>query len=285
MSFGNVYPVTPYPALLVRDGSERILVVADLHIGWEMNLTERGIHIPSQTPRLEKRLLEVISKARPTRLVLVGDIKQAVPKITMEEWKAVPEFLEAIQKVVEDILIVPGNHDGDLEPLTPSSTKLAPSKGIVFGKKVRVAVFHGHAWPLLEAFSADVLVMSHIHPVIWFKDKLGLWMVKQVWVKTVCEGRRLAESYLKYLNIAPKKDSIETFNEKFEFTPSNPRLIVMPTFNDLIGGFSMDRLEKEVSGPVIGSIGAAGLSSAELYLLDGTFIGTVKQFSQLKREG
>ncbi len=280
MSFGNVYPVTPYPALLVRDGSERVLVVADLHIGWEMNLTMRGIHIPSQTSRLQKRLLEIIGKTRPTRLVLLGDIKQAVPKITMEEWKAVPEFLEVIQKVVEDILIVPGNHDGDLEPLTPSSTKLAPAGGIVFGRKVRVSIFHGHAWPVPEAFSADVLVMSHIHPVVWFKDKLELWMVKQVWVKTTCEGRRLAESYLKYLNIAPKKDPLEKFNKKFGFTPTNPRLIVMPTFNDLIGGFSMDRLEKEASGPVIGSIGAPSLSSAELYLLDGTFIGTVKQFSQ-----
>lgn len=285
MPLGNIYPVTPYPALLVRDGSERILVVADLHIGWEMTLTERGIHIPSQTSRLEKRLLEVISKARPTRLILLGDIKQAVPKITMEEWKAVPEFLEAIQNIVKEILIVPGNHDGNLEPLTPSSTKLTPSGGVVFGKKVQVAVFHGHAWPLPEAFSADVLVMSHIHPVIWFKDKLGLRMVKQVWVKTVCEGRKLVESYLRYLGVTPKKDPFATFNEKFGFTPSNPRLIVMPTFNDLVGGFSVDRLEKEVSGPVIGSIGEAGRANAELYLLDGTLLGTVKQFSQLKREG
>ena len=284
MSLGNVYPVTPYPALLVRDGSERSLVVADFHIGWEMNLTERGIYIPSQTSRLQKRLIEVINKAKPTKLILLGDIKQAVPKITMEEWKAVPEFLEAVQKVVKDILIVPGNHDGDLEPLTPSLTKIAPSEGVVFGKKVTVAVFHGHAWPLLEAFRADVLVMSHIHPVIWFRDKLGLWMVKQGWVKTTCDGGKLAQAYLKYLNISPKKDPTATFKEKFGFSPSNPRLIVMPTFNDLVGGFSVDRLEKEASGPVIGSIGPA-LANAELYLLDGTFLGTVKQFNQVKREG
>ena len=284
MSVGNVYPVTPYPALLVREGSERTLVVADLHIGWEMNLTARGIYLPSQTSRLQKRLAEVISKAKPTRLILLGDIKQAVPKITMEEWKAVPEFLEAIEKVTKDILIVPGNHDGDLEPLTPSSTKLAPSEGVVFGKRVSVAVFHGHAWPSLDALKADVMVMSHIHPVIWFRDKLGLWMVKQVWVKTTCDGTRLAQAYLKYLNLAPRKNPAATFKEKFGFYPSNPRLIVMPTFNDLVGGFSVDRLEKDVSGPVIGSIGPA-LGNAELYLLDGTFLGTVKQFSQLKHEG
>ncbi len=283
MSLGNVCPVTPYPALLIRDGAERSLVVADLHIGWEMSLTQRGIHMPSQTSRLRKRLVEILNRTRPTRLVLLGDIKQAVPKITMEEWKAVPEFLEAIQKLVKDILIVPGNHDGDIEPLTPPTIKLAPSEGIVFGRKVTVAVFHGHAWPLPDAFRADVLVMSHIHPVVWFRDRLGLWMVKQVWVKTVCDRNKLAQAYLKYLNVAPKTDAVATFREKFGFVPSIPRLVIMPTFNDLVGGLPVDRLENDVSGPVIGSVGPV-LADAELYLLDGTFLGTVKQFSQVKSE-
>ncbi|MEM2922302.1 MAG: metallophosphoesterase family protein, partial [Candidatus Bathyarchaeia archaeon] len=280
---GNIYPLTPYPALLVREGSERVLIVADLHIGWEMNLVTRGIHIPSQTARLQKRLLEVVNKARPSRLILLGDIKQAVPKITMEEWKAVPEFLETIQKVIKDILIVPGNHDGDIEPLTPSTIKLASPEGIVFGKKTTIAVFHGHAWPIRDAFRTDVLVMSHIHPVVWFRDRLGLWMVKQVWVKTICDTEKLAKAYLKYLNISSKKDPLSVFKERFGFTPSQPKLVIMPTFNDLLGGLPVDRLSENVSGPVVGSLGSA-MAEAEIYLLDGTFLGKVKQFSKSRFE-
>lgn len=259
------------------------MIVADLHIGWEISLTSRGIHIPSQTPRLLARLSEVVRKARPTRLVLLGDVKQAVPKISMEEWKSVPEFLEAVRKMVGDVTIVPGNHDGDIEPLTPRGIPIASSDGIILGKKATVAVFHGHAWPKPQALAADVLVMSHIHPVIRFWDRMGLWMVKQIWVRGKCDGGRIAEGYLNYLSIAPGSNPRATFKERVGVEPRDPRLIIMPTFNDLIGGLSMDRLAKRVTGPILGS-GGVSLGDAELYLLDGTYLGTVNQFRRRESE-
>jgi hypothetical protein len=279
----NIQPVSPYPALLFKEGMERTVIIADLHIGWEIGLTSRGIHIPSQTPRLLARLSEVVRKARPTRLVLLGDVKQAVPKISMEEWKNVPEFLEAVQKLVKDIMIVPGNHDGDIEPLTPRTIPIASSEGIILGKKGTVAVFHGHAWPKPEALAADVLVMSHIHPVIRFRDRMGLWTVKQVWVRGRCDGGRIAEGYMKYLNIVSASNPRATFKERLGVEPRDPRLIIIPTFNDLIGGLSVDRLAKRATGPILGSKGV-DLGDAELYLLDGTFLGTVNQFRRRENE-
>jgi len=282
MPSANVQPVTPYPALLFKEGRERTVIVADIHIGWEMSLTPRGIHIPSQTPRILAHLTEVVKKARPTRLILLGDIKQMVPKISMEEWKSVPEFLEAVQKMVKDVMIVPGNHDGDIEPLTPRGMPIASSDGILLGKKETVAVFHGHAWPKPQALAADVLVMSHIHPVIRFRDRMGLWTVKQVWVRSRCDGGKIAEGYLKYMNIASGSDPRATFKEKLGVEPRDSRLIVIPTFNDLIGGLSVNRLARRVTGPILGS-GGVDLREAELYLLDGTYLGTVNQFQ--RREG
>jgi putative SbcD/Mre11-related phosphoesterase len=276
----SILPLTPYPALLFREGKERSLIVADLHIGWEISLAERGIHIPTQTLRLLERLREAVRKAKPTRLILLGDVKQAVPKITMEEWKAVPEFLEEAIKMVGEVLLVPGNHDGDIEPLTPTRVKLASSGGVILGKAVKVAVFHGHAWPFPQAFAADLLVMSHIHPVLRIRDGVGLWAVRQVWVKARCYGERLAKAYLKYLGVSAGKEPTKTFEKKTGLTPRSPQLIIMPAFNDLIGGFSIDRLGREASGPVVGS-GAVDLLGAELYLLDGTFLGTVGQLSRV----
>jgi len=283
MPSANVQPISPYPALLFKEGRERTVIVADLHIGWEIGLTSRGIHIPSQTPRLLARLSEVVKKARPTKLVLLGDIKQAVPRISMEEWKSVPEFLEAVEKMVKDVTIVPGNHDGDIEPLTPRTISIASSDGIVLGKKASMAVFHGHAWPKPEALAADALVMSHIHPVIRFQDRMGLWTVKQVWVRGRCDGGRLAEGYLKYLNVASGSNPRATFKDKLRVEPRDPRLIIIPTFNDLIGGLSVNRLAKRVTGPILGS-GGVDLGDAELYLLDGTFLGTVNQFRRTEDE-
>lgn len=277
MSISNIQPVSPYPALLFKEGKEKTVIVADLHIGWEISLTSRGIHIPSQMPRLLAKLSEVVKKTRPTHLILLGDVKQAVPKISMEEWKNVPEFLEAVQKIVKKVTIVPGNHDGDIEPLTPTSISIASSEGIIIGEKTRIAIFHGHAWPKPEALSADVLVMSHIHPVIRFQDRMGLWMIKQVWLRGRCDGGKLAAAYIKYLKIKQTGDPKKFFRERFNVDPLNPCLIIMPTFNDLIGGLSVNHLKKRVTGPILGSNGI-DFGASELYLLDGTFLGTVNQF-------
>ena len=276
MPSANIQPIPPYPAILFKEGKERSVIVADLHIGWEIGLASKGIFIPSQTKRILSTLRHVVEVAKPTRLILLGDVKQAVPRISMEEWKNVPEFLEAVQKMVKDVTIVPGNHDGDIEPLTPRSIPIASSGGIVIGRKASVAVFHGHAWPKPEALAADVLVMSHIHPVVRFRDRMGLWTVKQVWARGRCDGAKLAEGYLKYLNIAPGSDPKSVFKERLGVRLNDPRLIIVPTFNDLIGGLSVNRLTKRLTGPILGS-GTIDLDAAELYLLDGTFLGTVNQ--------
>jgi len=278
MALTDVQPVSPYPVLLFREAKERTIIVADLHIGWEISLATKGIHIPSQMPRILAKLTDVVRKAKPTRLILLGDIKQAVPRISMEEWKNVPELLEAVQKMVKDVIIVPGNHDGDIEPLAPRSIQIAPADGIILGEKSKLAVFHGHAWPKPEALSADVLVMSHIHPVVRFQDRMGLWTVKQVWVKGKCDGTRMAEGYLKYSNIRPKMNPKETFEKRFGVKPRDSRMIIMPTFNDLIGGLSVNRITRRLKGPILGSSGV-DFGATELYLLDGTFLGTVNQFT------
>jgi len=73
-------------------------VVSDIHIGWERLLSQRGVHIPSQTPKIKNRLLKLIKKSKPTRLIILGDIKDAMTNVTMKEWKDIPEFFEDINK-------------------------------------------------------------------------------------------------------------------------------------------------------------------------------------------
>ena len=276
MSASNVRPLIPFPALLIEEDTERILVVGDLHIGWEISLTDRGIYLPSQASRIQARLLQVIEEYKPTRLILLGDVKQAIPRISFEEWRTVPEFFETIQMAVGDVSVTLGNHDGDLEPLTPTTVKILPSSGIVVGKRTRIGLFHGHAWPSPEVLASDLLIMGHIHPVVWFRDKIGLWTVRQVWVKAKCDGSRMARAYLRYLNIKAERKAREVLKEKFEIEVDDVGLIIMPAFNDLVGGLSINRLEKRLMGPILSS-GGVNMEAAEVYLLDGTYIGVVKQ--------
>jgi len=276
MSTNRVLRFIPHPALLIEEKSARVLVVADLHIGWEKTLIEKGIYIPSQAWRVSDSLLKMISKYKPNRIIFLGDIKQTIQRISLEEWKTVPEFFETIQKAVGEISVIVGNHDGDLEPLTPRSVKIFPSSGLVVGREKRIGLFHGHAWPSPEVLSSELLIMGHIHPMVQFRDKLSVRMVKRVWIKAHCNGNILARAYLKYLKIKTDKNPRETLKHRIGIELNDPILIIMPAFNDLIGGVLVNRFMKRLIGPFLGS-GSINITDAEVCLIDGTYLGTVKQ--------
>ena len=177
----HLRPVEPYPALLLENMAERVLVVADLHIGWEVSLAQKGIHVPSQTPKLLEKMIQLIKTTAPTSIIFLGDVKHAVEKVALEEWRDVPEFFQKIGELVQDIQVVSGNHDGNLEALTTPNVKIHPSRGIAVWKKI--ALVHGHAWPKIDLLGCENVVMAHLHPVVTFVDELGFRMMKQVWVK------------------------------------------------------------------------------------------------------
>jgi len=279
-----IKPIQPYPALLLRRKSERVLVVADLHIGWEAPLTEKGVHVPSQTPKILDRLLQLIKTCKPTRLIFLGDVKHAIAKVEMEEWRDIPDFFEALKKKVSDIQVVPGNHDGNLEPLLPETVNILPSTGVVFGN---VGLFHGHAWPAPELLGCRSLITGHVHPMVAFRDPMGFRISRQVWVKAACDGERLAKSVLKRLGVKVNGNPSILLRDQFKVRLRVSQLFIMPSFNEFLGGqlinerkLGKDAKSKVFIGPVLRS-GSISLDDAETYLLDGTFLGTVNQLKTL----
>ncbi|MDH5624404.1 MAG: metallophosphoesterase [Candidatus Bathyarchaeota archaeon] len=279
-----IKPIQPYPALLLRRKSERVLVVADLHIGWEAPLTQKGVHVPSQTPKILDKILQLIKTCKPTRLIFLGDVKHAIAKVEMEEWRDVPDFFEALGKKLSDIQVVPGNHDGNLEPLLPETIKILPSTGVVFGN---VGLFHGHAWPAPELLGCRSLITGHVHPMVAFRDPMGFRITRQVWVKALCDGERLAKSLLERLGVKVNANPSILLRDQFNVRPRVSQLFIMPSFNEFLGGQIINERKlgkgaksRAFIGPVLRS-GSISLDDAETYLLDGTFLGTVNQLKNL----
>lgn len=273
----------PYPALLLTNGSERVLVVADLHIGWEVSLAQKGIHVPSQTPKLLEKMIQLIKATTPTSTVFLGDVKHAVQKVELEEWRDVPEFFQKISELVKDIQIVPGNHDGNLEALTTPNVTIHSSGGFALWN--RIALLHGHAWPKAELLGCETMVMAHLHPVVAFTDELGFRMVRPVWVKAKIDGKKLVSALFKHMNIRSEKKIKEEVKKRFDLDPADQQCVVVPSFNDNLGGRLVNRKiedrdsRRTLVGPVLRS--SVDLDSAELYLLDGTYLGTVKHLRSL----
>ena len=284
---GKLNLLSPYAALIINEDSKKTLVISDLHIGWEISLVEEGIYVPSQTAKILERLKRIITSEKPDGLLILGDIKHTVAKIETEEWRDVPRFFEEICRIVSKVQVIPGNHDGDIEALLPEGVEILPPRGTIIGD---LGFFHGHTWPLLEMLGCKTLVIGHVHPIIAFKDPIGFRITRQVWIKAPCNTRKLAESMFKGHNLRVKKEEgIDEVLEKLNISLNVNSLIIMPSFNDFLGGqavntYGLTRQEKFKGfiGPVLRS-GSIDFEKAEIYLLDGTFLGSLSQFRKLAK--
>jgi putative SbcD/Mre11-related phosphoesterase len=275
----------PNPAALIRTGKTKTLVIADPHLGWEMALQAKGIHVPSQTPKLLKKLTALLSTYKPDTLLILGDIKYSVVMTESGEWHDIPEFFTELKRHISDIAIVRGNHDANLEPLLPENIKLLPASGTVIGG---IGLFHGHKWPSPALLKCKTLVMGHLHPVVVFHDPAGFKITRQIWLKAQCNTEALAKLLLQKHGVKIEETAEATVKKHYGFKPQTTQMFIMPSFNDLLGGRPINEAKqrKELGsealiGPVLRSE-AVDVDNAELYLLDGTYLGTLNQLRKLR---
>ena len=274
----------PYPAALIKTQKTKTLLIADPHIGWEVALQAKGIHVPSQTTKILNKLTDIMSKYKPDRLVILGDVKYTVVKAEYGEWHDIPDFFNKLLNCIGDIAIVRGNHDANLEPLLPESVKILPATGAIIGD---VGVFHGHKWPSPILLKCKTLVMGHLHPVVVFRDPAGFRLTRQVWMKANCNTEALAKTLLEKHGLKVKGTVEETMRKNYQFKPRAEELFIMPSFNDFLGGRPINetRPRKEIGsealiGPVLRSE-AVDVDNSELFLLDGTYLGKLSQLRKL----
>lgn len=263
----------PNPALLLQQQKQRTVIIADLHLGWEVAFAEKGIHVPSQMPKLLRKLTEIIKQTKPQTLLVLGDIKHTITKTAAEEWRDIPDFFEPLARKVRSIKIIQGNHDGNLEPLLPETVEILPAAGMMING---AGFFHGHTWPAPELLKCRTLVMGHVHPVVMFQDPLGYRVTKQVWVKANINGALLEKSLLRHYHIK------QPLHQSAKLT----QCIIMPSFNYFLGGRPLNSKTKttgqkyQTISPLL-RLKSVKIEEAELFLLDGTFLGTIDQVRAL----
>jgi metallophosphoesterase superfamily enzyme len=266
--------LTPWPALLIEE-EERMLVATDFHLGIEYELAKMGINIPYQTERFLEELLGIVRENRPDRLLLLGDIKHGVPITSFQEKREIPRFFTALLEEVDHIDVARGNHDGNIQNLTPEGVEIHPSRGFVVGEGFKVAAFHGHAWPYPELLAADLWVMGHNHPTVRLNTPLGVRVSRRAWVRGKCDVSRLAGAILEQVGVSYEGDPVLAFEGEFGLEVGDPQMVIMPTFNDLMGGLPVNaEAPKTLLGPLFRS-GTVEVEDFDVYLLDGTPLGRV----------
>ena len=237
------------PALVVED-KKRYLVVTDLHIGFESGLVANDIHVEPRelVHELVQNLEIIIESQKPDSLILLGDLKSSVESISKIEWNAVPMFLEIGKKI--ETIVIPGNHDGNIQKLVPDWITISSSSGLVIGD---VLLTHGHVMPSENLSHVNKIVMGHVHPV-YFQEG------------SVLDGQRI------WISIKAQK------NQVFPSSTGTIEIIIMPSFNKYFYATQKRHYRRSIS-PIIESI--KNFESAKIVTLDGSIIGNESMISQV----
>lgn len=227
-------------ALLLDD----ILVIADLHIGLETEIYRSGVSIPSQINNIEKSILKLLKQTKAKQLIILGDLKHQVPGTSYQELREIPEFLKRLAKKAK-ITVIKGNHDAGLEKIT--NIDIVSSKGAKIGK---YGFAHGHAWFSKKLLDCEYLIMAHVHPAIEFKNR----MKEPCWIKC--------------------NPDIAKIEKKMKKKSKIKKIIIMPSFNPLIGGVAFNSKQFKPLGPIMNVI---RWKTGDIYLLDGTYLGKLNK--------
>jgi putative SbcD/Mre11-related phosphoesterase len=192
------------------------------------------------------RLLKICKKYKPLEIILLGDIKHNIPSSTIQERRDVKNFLTTI-KEYGSVYIIPGNHDGNINKISPPEIIIHPSNGFSIEN---IGFVHGHRWPSEEIMQCDQIVIGHTHPTVMFTDRLGYKTFEPCWIKSMFLINKLKEKYPNGISSS---------------------ILIIPAFNPLCGGIAVN--QEGVSGP-IGKI--IDIQNAQIYLIDGTLVGRVK---------
>ena len=235
--------IIPSKPALILEGEKKSLIVTDIHIGFENTLASNEIFIGKNSTINEtiQELLEMIDKEKPDSVVLLGDVKSSIKSISRNEWDEVPMFFEKIREKC-DVILVPGNHDANIQKLVPDNISMISSTGMV---DENILLTHGHTMPSENFSHVDKIIMGHIHPVFFQED-------------SIINGQRV------WISIKTKKENI------FPNKSGELEIIVIPSFNKYFYATHRKKYKKSIS-PIINKI--KSISRARIVTLDGTIIG------------
>ncbi len=150
---------------------EGILVIGDLHIGYEHMLHQAGINISFQlTDQIIKDLKPILDNVKAKynlkKIIFIGDMKHFF-NFEYEEKKEFFKIINFVEKYVknpnQDIILIRGNHD-------TSDFSGKEMKNIFIHKDI--AFTHGHEWfKELDNKNIKYVVVGHLHPSIRLTDK------------------------------------------------------------------------------------------------------------------
>ncbi|WP_456367323.1 metallophosphoesterase [Thermococcus sp.] len=152
--------IVPLPEKALKLG--RDMVIADVHLGYEIAMARDGFYLPSVFYEVLKVIRSVIEREKPRRLIINGDLKHSfVPE--RRERIELRTFVENVSPLVSEIILIRGNHDVGVQWLRELGVEIADELELGGWKLV-----HGH-----KLVEGEKFIIGHEHPAIRLRDEVG----------------------------------------------------------------------------------------------------------------
>ena len=169
--------VTNQPAMVIENKGMIYLLIGDLHLGLTAEFRRKGISVNSQITNFIDRIKNLKKSTRAKNLIMIGDVKHKPQGISWQEEKEIPMFLNQLSNMFKKIIIVKGNHDGNIERLVPHKDIIKVKNSIVIGDYF---ITHGHRKITTKK---PYVIIAHNQPGIKFRDKIGAVYTLPCWVR------------------------------------------------------------------------------------------------------
>jgi len=150
----------PIPEKALKLG--RNLIIADLHLGYEVAMAKEGFYLPRVFREVVASLRSLLEREKVKRLIIAGDLKHSfVPE--WRERKELRAFVEEVSPLVDEVVLVRGNHDVGVLWLRELGVEVVDELELGGWK-----VVHGH-----KPVEGDRFIIGHEHPAIRLRDEVG----------------------------------------------------------------------------------------------------------------
>ena len=142
---------------------EKILIIADPHIGLEEALNKQGILMPKfQFKEMYAKLKKIHDKKDIKKIIINGDLKHEFGTISEQEWRDTLKMLDLCLKYAP-VIIIKGNHDNIVGPIAKKrNVQILNSY-----KTENETITHGDKIIPIET---KYIIIGHEHPAVSITD-------------------------------------------------------------------------------------------------------------------
>jgi putative SbcD/Mre11-related phosphoesterase len=155
-----------------------LIIFSDVHIGYEEEMSSKGIFIPRVQ---KKRLLKIYERAievfKTNKVLINGDLKHSFHKLTRQEKSELTEIFQSFKENGTEVIVVKGNHDNYISLVSEKFDNIQLVDELRYDKYVFT---HGHK---MVNESDKIIVIGHEHPRLNIKDRLGFARKLQCFLK------------------------------------------------------------------------------------------------------